>query len=608
MIDAVKTEKYSLFTEHFEINYAGGYDVPNAYTLGVLVGDGTTVKSSTGKYNSILRLHDKKMELPVNCTNRSESITEGRTTVLCTGFDWEGETVRAMKESGEALLTIGGWSRDSILQFIAGLADTDGSEVASGGIRIYQSGYDRIHALYLLLLKCGIRSSINIAGRAGTSTNKGTRSSDLYYLQITDCSDIPCYRLNTANGHKPARKGKNQIISSIVELEGLHDTYCFNEPEHHKGVFNGTLTGQCNLAEIHLNTLPVNDTEAQKKAFQAGALQVAALLHHEFYHERYQYSRSIDPIVGVSFTGLFDFMVNSFGAGWLDWMMRGRPNNAGGRKYTRMEEKLLSFWRNTVRDTITEYCEAHGLTVPNRMTTVQPAGTKSLLTGASSGWHPPKAQRFIRRITFGKGDPLVSALRDWGYNVIPAQSARDENGNLLDDILDERVQEVLVEIPTEVCWANLPGCDKYDLNQLPVEAQWGLYMQVQRHYTEHNTSATIEYRENEIAVLSQLIHESIKSDTGYISAALLARFDANETFPRLPFEPIDKETFDRLDGLAESYRSVLPQILQKDEVSFLDVLNQYDTSDYELKGAAGCDSDKCLSEATKDADQVGQQI
>ena len=364
----------------------------------------------------------------------------------------------------------------------------------------------------------------------------------------------------------------------------------------------------CNLSEIHLNTLPVNDTEAQKKAFQAGALQVAALLHHEFYHERYHYSRSIDPIVGVSFTGLFDFMVNSFGAGWLDWMMKGRPNNAVGRKYSRMEEKLLSFWRQTVRNTITEYCETHGLRVPNRMTTVQPAGTKSLLTGASSGWHPPKAQRFIRRITFGKTDPLVSALRDWGYNVIPAQSARDENGNLLDDILDERVQEVLVEIPTEVCWANLPGCDQYDLNQLPVEAQWGLYMQVQRHYTEHNTSATIEYRENEISILSGLIHESIKSDTGYISAALLARFDANETFPRLPFEPIDKKTFDRLDGLAESYRSVLPQILQKDEVSFLDVLNQYDTSDYELKGAAGCDSDKCLSEATKDADQVGQQI
>ena len=99
---------------------------------------------------------------------------------------------------------------------------------------------------------------------------------------------------------------------------------------------------------------------------------------------------------------------------------------------------------------------------------MQPAGTKSLLTGASSGWHPPKAQRFIRRITLGVNDPLVPALIEHGYSVIPAQSARDDEGNLLDDISDPRVQEVLVEIPTEVSWANIPGCDKFDLAQLSV--------------------------------------------------------------------------------------------------------------------------------------------
>jgi ribonucleotide reductase class II len=159
-----------------------------------------------------------------------------------------------------------------------------------------------------------------------------------------------------------------------------------------------------------------------------------------------------------------------------------------------------------------------------------------------------------------------------------------------------------------VSWANLPGCDEFDLGQLSAEAQWGLYMQVQKHYTEHNTSATIEYRESEIPTLSGLIYESIKDETGYISAALLARFDANETFPRLPFEPIDKKTFDRLNGVAESYRSVLPSIMGKPTVGFLDVLNQYDRSDYELKGAAGCDSDKCLTEASKDSDQIGQGI
>lgn len=357
----------------------------------------------------------------------------------------------------------------------------------------------------------------------------------------------------------------------------------------------------CNLSEIHLNTIDPKDLELQHKAFYVGGLQVAALLNHEFVPERLAYSRKNDPIVGVSFTGLFDFFVHAFGAEWLGWMMKGRPTGQIYKKYTKKEQVYLQSWRDSAEQGVKDYCEQQGLRVPNRFTTVQPAGSKSLLTGASPGWHPPKAQRFIRRITFGVNDPLVSALRDYGYSVIPAQSARDEEGNLLDDISDPRVQEVLVEIPTEVSWANLPGCDQFDLSKLPISAQWGLYIQVQNYYTTHNTSATLEFREDEIGSLSKLIYDNIQADGGYISAALLARFDANETFPRLPFEPIDKLTFDRRMAAVNAVRSGLAE-----HVSMLDLLKQYDNADYELKGAAGCDSAKCLTESEKDKDQVGR--
>ena len=157
-----------------------------------------------------------------------------------------------------------------------------------------------------------------------------------------------------------------------------------------------------------------------------------------------------------SFTGLFDFLVHAGGYGWLEWMMNGRQDNTkfghqeAYEMYTKLEEHYLKRWRESAHEGVRDYCETHGIRLPNRITTVQPAGTKSLLTGASSGWHPPKAQRFIRRITLGVNDPLVPALLEYGYSVIPAQSARDDEGNLLDDIADPRVQEVLVEIPTEV--------------------------------------------------------------------------------------------------------------------------------------------------------------
>ncbi len=346
----------------------------------------------------------------------------------------------------------------------------------------------------------------------------------------------------------------------------------------------------CNLAEVHLNQIDPMNLLDQDLAFQAAGLQVAALLHHQFKDARYQGSRTLDPIVGVSFTGLFDFFVQAWGAEWLDWMMAGRKDTHPGARFAPQEAQYLEHWRKVVESTVRQYCEKHGLRTPNRTTTVQPAGTKSLLTGASSGWHPPKSQRFIRRITVGAYDPVAMAAIDYGYNVIPAQSALDDEGNLLDDIHDERSREWLIEVPTAVVWANKKGCDQYDLSQLSAAAQFGLYMQVQNHYTTHNTSATIEFRENEINDLAQLIHGSMGK--GYISAALLARFDVDGgTFPRLPFEPIS----------AERYEEEIERVAIRGEEATMDfgtLLARHDSADLELVAADGaCTSAACIAKA-----------
>ena len=238
-----------------------------------------------------------------------------------------------------------------------------------------------------------------------------------------------------------------------------------------------------------------------------------------------------------------------------------------------------------VDDSVADYCRRRQLRLPNRCTTVQPAGTKSLLTGASPGWHPPKAQRFIRRITFHKNDPVALACRDFGYSIVPSQTDKDEQGRLLDDPFDPRCTEWLVEIPTEVSWANLPGADEVEINSFSALAQFDFYIQVQRHYTAHNTSATIEFREEEIEPLADAIHNAICSGGGYISAALLARFDANATFPRLPFEPIDKVTYERLNAEVMSRRGA---------VDFFSALQRYDQGEQVEAGLSGCDSDQCL--------------
>ena len=97
------------------------------------------------------------------------------------------------------------------------------------------------------------------------------------------------------------------------------------------------------------------------------------MLHHKFKEPRYQRSRELDPIVGVSFTGFFDFCVHAFGTEWLQWWADGRPEGAKGRVFKKLEADYLSRWKRVVKETITEYCSRHNLKVPNRYTTVQPA-------------------------------------------------------------------------------------------------------------------------------------------------------------------------------------------------------------------------------------------
>jgi ribonucleotide reductase class II len=392
------------------------------------------------------------------------------------------------------------------------------------------------------------------------------------------------------------RELKTEFLRAYVAGKGMqwiqekYPQMPSEELEHRLGRYGlnpcGEILGEnfhCNLAEVHLNQIDPLDYDAQDEAFTAGALSVAALLNHRFIEPRYQYSRELDPIVGVSFTGLFDFFVNAFGVEWLRWWEAGRPDTVTGLHFKEREKSYLSRWREIVHRVVWEYCDRQGLCRPNRCTTVQPAGTKSLLTGASPGWHPPKAQRFIRRITFRKNDPVAMACLDYGYNIVPSQSDKDENGNLLNDPFDPRCTEWLVEIPVEVPWANIPGADQVEIEKFSAVAQMDFYLQVQKYYTAHNTSATIELREDEIEALATRIHQAIENDEGYISAALLARFDA--PFPRLPFEKIDRATYETLQQEVQARQKT---------TDFYAALSRYDSGEQIAEGPAGCDSDKCM--------------
>jgi ribonucleotide reductase class II len=115
-------------------------------------------------------------------------------------------------------------------------------------------------------------------------------------------------------------------------------------------------------------------------------------------------------------------------------------------------------------------------------------------------------------------------------------------------------------------------------------------MQVQNNYTDHNTSATIEIRQEEVPVLAKLIYENIEKYGGYISAALLARFDANETFPRLPFEPITKDEYEQMKKKRQKLKV-------DNSDTLLEILEKYDSSNWAVESVNGCANEACIAKA-----------
>jgi ribonucleotide reductase, class II len=503
--------------------------------------------------------------------------------------------------------------------FLRGFFDADGSvqgtQLKGGSIRLAQSDLPRLEAVQRMLLRVGIASTLYQNRRSAQirlmpNSQKELAPYDCKAQHELVIANDNLLEFQTVIGFQEPEKAqrladllsgykrkinRERFAVTVMDIfaDGEEPVYDCTVPGPSRFDANGFVAHNCgeiigadfhcNLAEVHLNQIDPLDDVAQADAFKAGALSVAALLNHEFAEPRYQKSRDFDPIVGVSFTGLFDFFVHAFGSEWLRWWEAGRPDSVTGLQFKAQEQAYLQRWRQIVQDTVGEYCDRHGLKTPNRCTTIQPAGTKSLLTGASPGWHPPKAQRFIRRITFRKGDPVAMACLDYGYSVVPSQSDKDETGNLLNDPFDPRCTEWLVEIPVAVSWADIPGADVVEIEKFSALAQFDFYMQVQKFYTAHNTSATLELTEAEIEPLGQRIYQAIANNEGYISAALLARFDA--PFPRLPFEKIDQETYDRLQAEV---------LVRQRNPDFYGALGQYDQGFSLTEGPAGCDSDKCM--------------
>jgi ribonucleotide reductase class II len=495
----LRTSKPRMATETFVIQYTEGEILTDAYTLGVLLGDGCFARNQVH-----VDLYGEKIGLPVTGTRGPLYLPPGCNVPrvhVNTGSSHVENFLKLRGSDEETWMSLFSYNRSSILAFLAGWFDADGTNCAGGGVRLYSTNQFNLEMVQLLLTKCGIRSSLNEGPKAGTKNNYGIRKLDGWFIQVTDCADLPCHRLDTSRGHQARFKGKFQVVHAVEYLPGLHDVYCFEESQEHKAVFNNTLTYQCNLS---ISVARPNDDVAslRRKVRLATILGVIQSTCTKFNYIRDDWRLNCEEerLLGVDITGHADSPLLRYGA----------PGRA----------ELLRDLRGIVAATADEFAARFGIARSAADTCVKPSGDSAVFFDCASGVSPRFAHWQIRWVRQPKRSPVARFLRDSG---VPCADA-PEDASLYVFGFPKQAPE---------------GCTLRD--DMTAVQQFHNWLEWKREWAEHSVSATIYVAPNEWLELGALVYRHFGEVAGL---SFLPR--DNGTYTYAPNEEITREQYEEM--------------------------------------------------------------
>lgn len=180
----------------------------------------------------------------------------------------------------------------SRLDWLEGYVDGDGTISRNGNnesLQFTSVELKFLREVQMMLQTLGVNSKINISADSGNRqlpANDGTGDSKNYWCRTAYrllVSSNGLYKLSLLGfmpcrlvfKHRlPQRKAERFVsVKSVVDSGRVDNTYCFNEPNRHMGVFNGILTGQCQ--EVTLPTKGFNSVEELYKPYTEGAGEIA---------------------------------------------------------------------------------------------------------------------------------------------------------------------------------------------------------------------------------------------------------------------------------------------------------------------------------------------
>ena len=258
--------------------------------------------------------------------------------------------------------------------------------------------------------------------------------------------------------------------------------------------------GLCNLSEIVIRE---SDTLADLKekvrvATIIGTFQ-STLTNFRYLRSDWRKNQEEERLLGVSMTGIMDHPVLS------------KPTDETIKWLTELREHAIKVNK--------EWSERLGIPQSAAITTVKPSGTVSQLVGCSSGIHPAYSQHYIRTVRMDNKDPLTVFFKGAGVPNEPD-----------------------VTKPSDITIFSFPqkgtesGVTRNETNAIE---QLKLYSVYQKHWTEHNPSITVYYKDDEFLNIGAWIYNNFSDVSG---VSLLPHSD--HVYKQAPYQEITKEEYD----------------------------------------------------------------
>jgi len=362
-----------------------------------------------------------------------------------------------------------------------------------------------------LLSKLDIGELVNILGVIQT----GRRGAEILLMEEGDpetedfirfkagCWSDPelAHRAQSNNSllfyERPTRERLEEIFAAMVASGGNEPGFINAEAARIRAPFFSTMNpcaeillanrGLCNLVEVCLPRFQYLDDllRALWVMARANYRQTLVSLNDSILQRSWEENNQFLRLCGVSLTGITQ-----------------RPDLTPHDYRAMRTSAQMGAW---------SMADELGTPRPKNVTTIKPSGTASKGMDCAEGAHKPLGRYVFNSILYQRSDPMVSILKNAGYEVRMHPTAETQ---------------VLVKFPVETKGVIFEDFNGTPVNLEPAVSQLERYRMLMTHYVDQNCSMTISYDPEEVP---QIIDWLERHWHEYVGVSFAFRTDPTKT-------------------------------------------------------------------------------